>query len=831
MLRGTDPVALAHTISLFLSVAFITYLSVIVVPFLRRQARPSGDGNNFSWHLLVPACDEEAVIGDTVAYLREQFPAAHLWVVDDASEDATADIVARLAARDDHVRLVRRRRPQARVGKGAALNDGFGVLDGWLAPDVDRRRVIVGVVDADGRPGASCLDVCAGPELFGDPRVGAVQIDVRMSNRDDPMPRPGRGRWTNAASRALVRMQDIDFRAGISAIQGARRKTGSVCMGGNGQFSRLSALDDVIAQGGGPWRGSLLEDFEIGVHVLMAGWRTEFTADAWVDQEAPVHFGRFVHQRTRWAHGAMQCGRYVPDLWRAPAITNIGAIELLYYLAQPWLNMVGTIVFPIPMAVFFGNAIRNPEGMRQYLLADGGWALVLLYLVFGVGAFAMWGFAYRRKCEPTATRRQALLWGLGFWIYSYGVYAIVWRAVWRIAHKQNAWVKTRRNAEGSPMPQALPTVTRPIRPAWSFPRIATLVSPSGPVPIDFGRWTLASAAPLVVGAGPILPRPPPAPGARWCRITGSLGRSPPRRRHCARRRAPPSIRGPDPPMIEPGKPRRCRARPRTTARARGRSPTGSGRGDHGSGWSISQSRGPTVLPLLALQYDDAKAEVDGHRGSGTGRGGQSGRLDRAGRLAQCLGEPGPRRTGRTRRAAQRVVGRRGQLRARVRGDHHRRDRHPATNRPGIGHRCSGEANRGAAATSNLGPRCRVTLVLDTAALIALERNERAMWTRLKAAQLSGVPPATHGGVLGQAWRGGPRQARLSRGLRGLDVRPLDETLGRRAGELLGAAGLSDVVDAAVVLLADDGDEIVTSDHDDFEQLARASGRHVELLRP
>jgi hypothetical protein len=125
----------------------------------------------------------------------------------------------------------------------------------------------------------------------------------------------------------------------------------------------------------------------------------------------------------------------------------------------------------------------------------------------------------------------------------------------------------------------------------------------------------------------------------------------------------------------------------------------------------------------------------------------------------------------------------------------------------------------------------VSLVLDTGALVALERNERQMWVRLKAAHLDGDLPLTHAGVLGQAWRGGPRQARLSQALAGIDVRALDEPLGREAGQLLGAAGLADVVDAAVVLLAADGDEIVTVDRDDLEKLAAASGRHVELIRP
>lgn len=123
------------------------------------------------------------------------------------------------------------------------------------------------------------------------------------------------------------------------------------------------------------------------------------------------------------------------------------------------------------------------------------------------------------------------------------------------------------------------------------------------------------------------------------------------------------------------------------------------------------------------------------------------------------------------------------------------------------------------------------LVLDSGALIALERNQRPMWARLKAAQLAGDVPVTHGGVLGQVLRGGPRQARLARALDGIDVKPLDERLGQEAGELLGRAGLSDVVDAAVVLLTIDGDEIVTVDRDDFEVLVSTSGRHVELVRP
>jgi hypothetical protein len=124
----------------------------------------------------------------------------------------------------------------------------------------------------------------------------------------------------------------------------------------------------------------------------------------------------------------------------------------------------------------------------------------------------------------------------------------------------------------------------------------------------------------------------------------------------------------------------------------------------------------------------------------------------------------------------------------------------------------------------------MTLVLDSGALLALGRDDRAMWRRYKAARLAGTVPLSHGGVVGQAWRGGgPRQARLAAALKGVDVRPLDERLGRASGKLLALTGTSDVVDAALVLLAADGDLISTSDTEDIATLAEAAGIHAEIV--
>jgi hypothetical protein len=125
----------------------------------------------------------------------------------------------------------------------------------------------------------------------------------------------------------------------------------------------------------------------------------------------------------------------------------------------------------------------------------------------------------------------------------------------------------------------------------------------------------------------------------------------------------------------------------------------------------------------------------------------------------------------------------------------------------------------------------VSLVLDAGALIALDRNDRAMWRRLKHAAEAGDVPRTHGGVVAQVWRGaGARQARLAMALDGLNVRALDDRLGRAAGALLARTRTRDAIDAALVVLAAGGDEIVTSDPDDLAPLARALNRDVSILR-
>jgi len=250
----------------------------------------------------------------------------------------------------------------------------------------------------------------------------------------------------NFLGQTLVRLQDLEFRVPISAIQTARRFTKSVGLGGNGQFSRVSALDVLTDEHGEPWRGALLEDYELSLHLMITGHRNEYTQDTYVDQEALPDIRRLVRQRTRWGQGTMQCGLYLRQLWASPNVAILAALEATYYLMQPWLQLVGTIVYPIPAAVFIANYAAGPTAMRGWLFS-GGWMILFFYITAGIGPFVLWGPLYRHHCERRISIAGAIGLGIGYSFFVLIFYVTSWRAFWRIIRHREDWFKTRRNAE------------------------------------------------------------------------------------------------------------------------------------------------------------------------------------------------------------------------------------------------------------------------------------------------------------------------------------------------------------------------------------------------
>ncbi|MEU0548429.1 glycosyltransferase family 2 protein [Micromonospora sp. NPDC005979] len=499
MSAETQTLALLNTAAFLLCVSFCAYVLSILVFHLKTRRSRGGSPDGFDWHVIVPCRNEASVIGDTLRRLLTDFPQTTVWCVDDASDDGT---LAELAAFADQprVHVVRRQLPDARQGKGAALNAAWRCIEQSLPAGVDRTKVIVGVLDADSRLDPQGPVALSGRQYFGADDVGAVQVEVRMLQCAPRRYAPASevSRW----GRLLIRLQDMEFRAPIAAMQSLRRQTGSVAMGGNGQFTRLSLLNDIAAEHGTPWHGALLEDFELGLHILLAGGRTEYCAESWVAQEALTRIKPLVRQRTRWAQGSMQCGRYLGRVLRSPRIRNSATLEIAHFLAAPWTQLLGTPVYLACLLVMTYYIDHTVGGLSGWW-SSGGWGVPPLVLVFGVGPFALWGIVYRARCEPQLSVGTALLLGVCHWLYSYAQSLAVWLAFARMVTARTDWQKTARAADPKPQPAPVRAVGRvSVQAAAAAAAVGAAAVPSQP------RRLLPARRPGRRSDGPRSIRPP-----------------------------------------------------------------------------------------------------------------------------------------------------------------------------------------------------------------------------------------------------------------------------------------------------------------------------------
>ncbi|WP_344243743.1 glycosyltransferase family 2 protein [Actinocorallia libanotica] len=374
------------------------------------QQKDDQNGRSRFYIFLIACLNEEKVIQASLERLSRLPGETLVLVIDDASDDRTAELVR---AAGDGVRLHRRALPEARKGKGAALNAGLahlracGLLDGRDPDDV-----IVCVVDADGR-----LDRHAVLEVdpyFDDPRIGAVQIGVRMYNRDLGL---------------LARLQDMEFVVYGEVFQNARRHLGSVGMGGNGQFMRLSALESLREE---PWSDCLTEDLDLGVRLIAAGWTNAFCGSAAVSQQAVLTLGRLVRQRSRWFQGHMQAARKLyPLILRR--IDGRAAADLLYHLSSPALLLL-TSLLPVSFAIALADAVWH--GTLGPL-----WFAWFYVITFGIAN--VYAHVYRQR-EKEAGRLRSLLTAHVYILYGYVWFLSGWWALWRHMSGRQGWLKTAR---------------------------------------------------------------------------------------------------------------------------------------------------------------------------------------------------------------------------------------------------------------------------------------------------------------------------------------------------------------------------------------------------
>jgi cellulose synthase/poly-beta-1,6-N-acetylglucosamine synthase-like glycosyltransferase len=417
--------------SYFVATVVVYYAALFCVSLLRHSA---GSGElPAAYVIFVAALNEEAVIAQTLERLLALDHSRFVVCVgNDSSTDATPEILDRYVE-NPRVSVLHRQLPRAQTGKSDVLNECMEQTMRMLSSEhpvlggLDPASVVVGIVDADGWLDRDTLSA-VGP-YFSDASVASVQIGVRIAN---------------ASTNLLTRMQDMEF-VGFSAfVQRARDRVGSSGLGGNGQFTRLSALLDLEAARGGPWRvDALTEDLELGLALVCRGWRTRYCPSVYVAQQGLPSWPALFRQRTRWIQGHYRCWSYLPRLMRAPA-TLMTRLDLSLYL----LLIVTVIIVSFNAVVatlMIAGLVSAHNDFLSFLTA--GSLRNTVSLTFGLAPLGMFMYVYQRHATKGFRIWEIPAAGLLFTLYTYVWILATIRAFARTLSGRQNWVKTPRVVE------------------------------------------------------------------------------------------------------------------------------------------------------------------------------------------------------------------------------------------------------------------------------------------------------------------------------------------------------------------------------------------------
>jgi len=391
---------------------------------LRRAPPDGGSADELLWVFLVPALNEEVTIADSVdRLLAVEATNRAILVIDDGSTDGTGAVLAGI----DHADLavLQRVPPDARKGKAAALNAAWRHLDSVLSSGRwarwPRERVVVVVVDADGRLDPSTPSLVAG--RFANPRVGGVQVLVRIYNR----------------SRLLTWFQDVEFSVYGYLYQLGRTPAGIAGMGGNGQCNRLAALDSIAdPETGGPWRDRLTEDQDLGLRLIEAGWLCEQESRASVNQQGLPGLRRLFRQRTRWAQGNLQAMAHLGTMWRLDRPWYV-RFDLVAYLLLPAIHAVVGVAF-VASIVLAITGVANFWG-------DNDWWVLIFFFLLGYGGVMMGCIARGASRGAFGIVRGILLAPI-YAAYTWLLWPVLARAAARQLTHRSDWAKTAREPVG-----------------------------------------------------------------------------------------------------------------------------------------------------------------------------------------------------------------------------------------------------------------------------------------------------------------------------------------------------------------------------------------------
>lgn len=421
-------------------VAMLFWTLVLLIRGFRSERRltEEADPDAFEWIFMIPALNEEVTIADSVNRLSGiEVARKRIVVINDGSDDRTAEILAGMSSPD--LVVIERVAPEARQGKAAALNYAFGeIVDRF---DPDPAETIVCVVDADGRIAADSPRYVA--EHFRDPEVGGVQTLVRIYNRHQ----------------LLTWFQDIEFSIYGRLFQAGRNKWGTAGMGGNGQYNRMSALlsiDDQIRDRAlpaeveddpgpeisptppsiGPWRDRLTEDQDLGLRLIIEGWKCRHDNRATVEQQGVPGLRQLFRQRTRWSQGNLQAMGLIDDLAASSLFLPARFEQVVYLLMPIWQAVVGVS--------FVASIYLWLTGVK-FITDTQNWLWVYLLYMLGFGGVLLGCIAARLQDENKLLGFvKGVLTAQVYACYAWLLWPVLIRSTFRQLIRRNAWAKTAR---------------------------------------------------------------------------------------------------------------------------------------------------------------------------------------------------------------------------------------------------------------------------------------------------------------------------------------------------------------------------------------------------
>ncbi len=328
--------------------------------------------------VVVPAWNEGAVIERTIERLLAlEYPRERLrvYVVDDASTDATPELARRMAA--EHPGSVfHLRREDGGQGKAHTINYGLRRLarEGWFEA--------VLVIDADVLFTSDSLRLMT--RHFSRPEVGAVTAYIKEGSRPPNY---------------LNRFVAFEYVTAQAAARRAQNVLGALaCLAGGAQLISREALESV---GGQIDTATLAEDTVTTLKIQLGGRRVVFEPHAIVWAEEPGDLGGLWKQRVRWGRGNVQVTSRFRWVWfRRRRWGRLASVSF------------GLIWFTVTLMPVF--MLASSVGLIGLYLLDSGlsaevfrtlWAVNLIsYLFVTLSSFSM---------DP-ATARESWREGLAF---------------------------------------------------------------------------------------------------------------------------------------------------------------------------------------------------------------------------------------------------------------------------------------------------------------------------------------------------------------------------------------------------------------------------------